>query len=362
MKKIARALLAVVILSLVFTLTGNSTIDASLASKKKEAEKNISSFKKELDKLDDQSFEVSVKIEAVQTSILKAEKEILELEKDLVAKEKEFQVVTNNYNKRKAQFYDHLRNKYEQGDIEYISVVLDATNLTEVINYNEYYRIIKEKEAEKIKAIQVVKASLEEQKKAIENNKQITIDQKNSMAVENQKLLAVKAIYDANMETVRKEIAAEEADIAAILKEIAALNRPVTGNYTGNGRMQWPVPSIPPSTTNVSKFRSPSRPRHNGLDIGGYGVSGRTIVASEAGEVILSKSYYGYGNTVIIDHNNGMVTLYAHLASDNVQVGQKVTRGQVIGIMGNTGQSSGIHLHFEVIINGAHVNPEPFIR
>lgn len=362
MKKIVKALLAVILLSLVFTLTTNNKIDASLASEKKEAEKNIANFKKELDKLEGQRFEVIAKLEAVEAAIAKAEKEIVALEKDLLAKEKEFQEVTNNYNKQKTQFYEHLRNKYEQGDIEYVSVVLDATNLTEVINYNEYYRIMKEKEAEKINALQAVKTKLEEQKKAIENNKKITIEQKNSMSVERSKLKAVKSTYDASMASVRKQLAAEEADRIAILKEIAALNRPPAGNYTGNGRLQWPVPSIPTSTTNVSGFRTPSRPTHNGFDIGGYGVSGRKIVAADGGEVILAKSYYGYGNTVIIDHNNGMVTLYAHLASDSVKVGQTVSRGQVIGIMGNTGQSSGIHLHFEVIINGVHVNPAPYIR
>lgn len=362
MKKIVKALLAVVLLSLVFTLTANSKINASLASEKKETEQNIANFKKELDKLEGQRFEVIAKLEAVEAAIAKAEKEIVALENDLLAKEKEFEAVTINYNNQKSQFYEHLRNKYEQGDIEYVSVVLDATNLTEVINYNEYYRIMKEKEAEKISALQAVKAKLEEQKKAIENNKQITIDQKNSMAVESSKLKAVKATYDASMASVRKQLAAEEADRIAILKEIAALNRPPAGNYTGNGRLQWPVPSIPPSTTNVSGFRTPSRPTHNGFDIGGYGVSGRQIVAADGGEVILSKSYSGYGNAVIIDHNNGMITLYAHLASDSVSVGQTVSRGQVIGIMGNTGQSSGIHLHIEVIINGVNVNPEPYIR
>lgn len=362
MKKIVKALLAVVLLSLVFTLTANSKINASLASEKKEAEQNIANFKKELDKLEGQRFEVIAKLEAVEAAIAKAEKEIVALENDLLAKEKEFEAVTINYNNQKAQFYEHLRNKYEQGDIEYVSVVLDATNLTEVINYNEYYRIMKEKEAEKISALQAVKAKLEEQKKAIENNKQITIDQKNSMAVESSKLKAVKATYDASMASVRKQLAAEEADRIAIMKEIAALNRPPAGNYTGNGRLQWPVPSIPPSTTNVSGFRTPSRPTHKGFDIGGYGVSGRQIVAADGGEVILSKSYSGYGNAVIIDHNNGMITLYAHLASDSVSVGQTVSRGQVIGVMGNTGQSSGIHLHFEVIINGVYVNPEPYIR
>ena len=362
MGKIVKGLIAVLLLSLVLTLTTNSNVDASLASEKRETEKNIAEFKKELNEMEDQRFEIIAKLESVENAINKAEAKIALLKKDLSNKEKELKVATTKYNNQKAEFFEHLRNKYEQGDVEYVSVVLDATNLTEVINYNEYYRILKEQEAEKISALQAVKAGLEKQKKVIEANKKTTETQKNKMALESAKLKAVKKTYDDSMAKIRKQLAAEEADRIAILKEIASLNRPVSGSYTGNGRLQWPVPSIPSTTTNVSGFRTPSRPTHNGFDIGGYGVTGRTIVAADGGEVIMAKSYSGYGNTVIIDHNNGMMTLYAHLASFKVSKGQNVSRGQVIGIMGQTGQSSGIHLHIEVIINGVHVNPEPYIR
>ncbi|MDD2371803.1 MAG: peptidoglycan DD-metalloendopeptidase family protein [Firmicutes bacterium] len=362
MKKIVMGIISIIAVLLVFSLTGYSKVDASLSSDKKETEQNIAKFKKNLDDLENQRFEIIAKLEAVDVSIINVEKKIAQLEKDLTSKEKQLEATTISYNKQKAGFYDHLRNKYEQGDVQYVSVVLDATNLTDVINYNEYYRIIKEKESEQINKLQEVKADLETQKKVIEKNKKTTIEQKNTLTLDRAKLAAVKKTYDNSMASVKKQLAAEEADRVAILKEIAALNRPVSGNYTGNGRLQWPVPSIPTSTTNISGFRTPSRPTHMGMDIGGYGVTGRTIVAADDGEVILAKSYYGYGNTVIIDHNNGMMTLYGHLASIKVKAGQTVSRGQVIGIMGNTGQSSGIHLHIEVIINGTRVNPESYIR
>ncbi len=362
MKKILMGFFTIIAVLLVFSLTGYSKVDASLSSDKKAAEQNIAKFKKDLNNLENQRFEIIAKLEAVDVAINNVEKKIVQLEKDLSVKEKQLEITTISYNKQKSEFYNHLRNKYEKGEVEYVSVVLDATNLTDVINYNEYYRIIKEKEEEQITKLQGVKTDLETQKKVIEKNKNATIDQKNTLTLDKAKLAAVKKTYDKSMESVRKQLAAEEADRSAILKEIAALNRPVSGNYTGSGSLQWPVPSIPTTTTNISGFRTPSRPTHMGMDIGGYGVSGRTIVAADSGDVILAKSYSGYGNTVIIDHNNGMMTLYGHMASIKVKAGQTVNRGQVIGVMGNTGQSSGIHLHIEVIINGTRVNPNSYIR
>ena len=362
MKKIIKGLAAILTVLLVFSLTGYSKVDASLSSDKKKTEQNIASFKNELHNLEDQRFEVIAKLEAVDLAINKTESKILQLENELATKEQQLKEATVLFDKQKGEFYKHLRSKFEQGDVEYVSVVLDSTNLTEVINYNEYYRIFKVKEAEQISKLQSVKADLENQKIVIESNKKTTIEQKNTLNLDRDKLSAVKQTYDKSMALVRKQLAAEEADRATILNEIAAQNRPVSGPYSGNGRLQWPVPSIPTTTTNISGFRTPSRPTHSGMDIGGYGVSNRTIVAADAGEVILAKSYSGYGNAIIIDHKNGMMTLYGHLASFNVKAGQNVTRGQVIGIMGNTGQSSGIHLHIEVIINGVRVNPNSYIR
>lgn len=106
---------------------------------------------------------------------------------------------------------------------------------------------------------------------------------------------------------------------------------------------------------------------HGGLDIVlGYGSSaGIPVVASASGTVIVANSgWRGYGHTVVIDHGNGIRTRYAHMypGSITVRVGQKVYQGQQIGRIGSTGNSTGPHLHFEVLVNGYKVNPLPYIR
>lgn len=99
---------------------------------------------------------------------------------------------------------------------------------------------------------------------------------------------------------------------------------------------------------------------HSGLDIGGeYGLP---IQAAAAGTVIYADWMSGYGNTVMIDHGGGVVTLYAHNESLNVQVGQLVGQGQIIAMCGSTGNSTGPHCHFEVEVNGNVVNPYEFLN
>ena len=98
---------------------------------------------------------------------------------------------------------------------------------------------------------------------------------------------------------------------------------------------------------------------HEGIDIaGGYGAP---IVAAESGHVDHVGWIGGYGNTVIVDHGGGMTTLYAHLQAPAVVVGQTVDIGETVGHVGNTGYSQGPHLHFEVRINGAPVNPRKYL-
>jgi murein DD-endopeptidase MepM/ murein hydrolase activator NlpD len=87
------------------------------------------------------------------------------------------------------------------------------------------------------------------------------------------------------------------------------------------------------------------------------------IMAADAGKVTLvERQRYGYGYHVIIDHGNGFSTLYAHMSDIYVSVGQAVSQGSVIGKLGSTGRSSGAHLHFEIMKNGAKLNPLGFFK
>jgi murein DD-endopeptidase MepM/ murein hydrolase activator NlpD len=123
----------------------------------------------------------------------------------------------------------------------------------------------------------------------------------------------------------------------------------------------WLAPSYPVT----SPFMAPNRPDHNGTDFGG--ATGSPILAIENG--IVEKAQGGCtegnascngqrGNFVLIDHQNGYKSIYLHLSEILVQPGQKVKRGKMIGKMGNTGLSTGTHLHLSVTKNGKYINPE----
>lgn len=99
---------------------------------------------------------------------------------------------------------------------------------------------------------------------------------------------------------------------------------------------------------------------HKGIDIARP--SDRTIKAADNGVVVSAGWNGGYGKKIVIDHQNGFRTVYAHLSSINVRVGQTVPKGTKIGVMGSTGDSTGVHLHFEVYKNGRLQNPLNYLR
>lgn len=94
---------------------------------------------------------------------------------------------------------------------------------------------------------------------------------------------------------------------------------------------------------------------HSGIDIDDS--DGRCVRAADSGVVVFSRSKKYYGQAIIIDHGNGLTTIYGHLTKMYVKRGMKVVQGQKIGKMGASGRSTGIHLHFEVHENGQLVNP-----
>ena len=131
----------------------------------------------------------------------------------------------------------------------------------------------------------------------------------------------------------------------------------------GTGSLVWPVPC---SHTVTSRFGWRVHPitgterYHNGMDIDGYGHDGDIIIACDAGVVVAAQWSDSYGNYVMIDHGNGMQTLYAHMSGMAVSYGTKVSQGQTIGYLGSTGWSTGTHCHLEVYVNGGRTDPEAY--
>ena len=100
---------------------------------------------------------------------------------------------------------------------------------------------------------------------------------------------------------------------------------------------------------------------HGGLDLTAGGCYGHSVLACASGTVVTATYHYSWGNYILIDHGNGLATLYAHLSGFAVSAGQSVSQGQTIGYVGSTGYSTGPHLHVEVWVNGSRVNPAGYI-
>lgn len=231
---------------------------------------------------------------------------------------------------------------------------------------------------------------LERQKKAYEANKQSIDKDQDKFEKDLAKLFEErKAIADkeAAEEAARKAAAAAaerqrqqqlwqqqqwQQQQSSSSSSSSSSSTPVNIPLTGSGFFKWPVPGYYGVT---SEFGPRWGTNHNGIDICSYGINGADICAAAPGKVIRVENYCthnygkngscgcggGYGRYCIIDHGNGLWSLYGHQTNVLVSVGQKVKTGDVIGKVGSTGYSTGAHLHFEVRKNGYAVNPRNYM-
>lgn len=176
----------------------------------------------------------------------------------------------------------------------------------------------------------------------------------------------------AELEVEEQEARAEQArrEYAAWLAELARRNQDAEAavaaklaeiNVTG---FTWPIPGYNRITSQYGMRMHPIlgyEKLHDGTDISGADINGKPIVAAYGGTVVLSEYYWGYGECVKIDHGGGIQTLYAHASVRLVSVGQQVNAGDTIALVGSTGNSTGPHLHFSLIIKGEFVNPLEYV-
>ena len=183
------------------------------------------------------------------------------------------------------------------------------------------------------------------------------------LAGERDRLATVEDLKESALTDTRETREEFLHEVDSLLAQSAALAERIRGvqdnGSTGSGEPSaagfiWPCDGVV-----VSGFGMRWGRMHEGIDIGcAYGTPNR---AAASGTVIYAGSLGGYGNLVVVDHGNGLSTAYAHASSILVSVGQSVSQGHTVSLVGSTGNSSGPHLHFEVRVNGVAVDPLPYL-
>ena len=187
----------------------------------------------------------------------------------------------------------------------------------------------------------------------------------------NKKSKARKAKVSASSKTAEEKFNSDSLDTEEAAREYAEAEADIkaTTDSASTGApaklfiLDMTTAIIPTESRRIAGHYGPRKHRrmHRGVDLGLCHGEGRTIVAAFAGKVVKVRNQgrrRGYGRYVILDHGNGLTTLYAHLERWKVNVGDELQAGDVIGIGGNSGRSFGAHLHFEMRYNGVYINPE----
>ena len=233
---------------------------------------------------------------------------------------------------------------------------------------NEHDRALMDVLEEELASINDEKAELDETKKELEAEKAELTETRDSL--QNSLIEARSSIQDIN--AMQSELEENYEELSGYLKEIQNEIADIYKNLTTSkedyvgGEMMWPAPGYSKITCEYG-WRFNGTDFHTGIDISGSGIHGAKVVAANTGTVIFTKQCpyngysYGYGTYAIVDHGGGITTLYAHMSSLAVNVGDVVVMGQQIGNVGNTGWSTGAHLHFEVRKDGKSVNPLPYV-
>lgn len=322
--------------------------------------------------LDSQVMNIQSNIEALNELIEAKQAEILQTQAELEEAER---VAEEQYEAMK----ERIQFMYETGDSLYLEMLLTADSFADMLNKADYIEQLSAYDRRKLEEYQLIveytqlcKEELLSEQELLEEAKTAAEEEQNNLnALIAEKEVQISAYetdianreaaireYDAEIREQNELIAALEAQVAA---EKAALAEATRIRYDG-GVFTWPAPSYtrisspygwrPHPTLGVDKF-------HNGVDLAAPG--GSPILAAYDGKVVAAAYSSSMGNYIMIDHGDGLYTIYMHASALYVSTGEYVTRGQKIAAVGTTGRSTGNHLHFGVRLNGQYVDPMGYI-
>ena len=346
------------------------------ANKKSEAEKTIGTVYEQLHAIQRDLDTATAELKQVQA-------ERIQLDKDITKTEAELKAAQARLQSREKVFYKRVRDIYINGRLSYLDVVVGSKDFSDFANRMEMLKRILQSDMDLINTIKTEreeiaskKAKLEEDRAKVLELEKVAQEKQNLI---NQKKAERQAVLERAMndrdtaERAYNELMASSASITAMLQqraaERAAAAAAAASQGGGGGGATWvqgtgqlAAPVVAPITSDFGWRIHPiygTRRLHAGTD---FGVDeGTPVHAADGGVVVEAGWVSGYGYTVIIDHGNGMSTLYAHNSDVAVSPGQTVSKGQVVSYSGNTGGSTGPHLHFEVRINGEPTDPMGYL-
>ena len=331
-------------------------------------------------------------IDGIQAKINEKEAGINALNEEIRELERKIDEYINEIAQTKEQLKSRLRTLYINGETSELELLLSAESFTNFLVRRELMdniakhdselidtlRELAQKLEEDIASLNLKRAELEESRALLEVEQSVLLKAKNDIDLRKKSaekscaeieskwddVNAVIGAINANSAANKKIIAQAEKERIEFDKKITELLNQSTVVYDGPKSEGFITPLDYSSGGFYvsSEFGMRNGKPHNGADITKNYARGAPVRAVADGRVVSAEWHYSYGNYVLIDHGNGKSTLYAHLDGLYVSAGDIVNQGKTLGPMGNTGNSSGPHLHFEVRVNGSHVNPFNYIK
>lgn len=341
--------------------------------KKKDAQSKLNNAKQQKTKSLAEKERLENEAVSLQAKIDSLEKQVESTKRSLNDEEQKLANATEKAETQYRTFQERFRVMCEQGNASYLDMLLSSKSFKDFVDKAEIIKEIAAYDKGVFDRMEESRKEIEQSRNEIKNLKD---KQEGALTGLEQKRTALKAKQQQQADYIKslesdaaayqKVIDEEDRAMEALKAQIASSLSKSTGGgraYVG-GEFLWPTPSCYTITSSFSPRRknpvSGVYKRHTGTDIGArYGAS---VVAANSGTVTLAGWNSGYGNCVIIDHGGGRATLYGHLSSYSVSKGQSVNRGQGIGRVGSTGNSTGPHLHFEVLINGSAVDAMQYFK
>ena len=384
----------------------------ALKDKKESQKEYLETLEKQIDTVEEKATSLQVQVNTLDKSISKLDKQIDSLTKEIKQTKKQIKkaeedIVTmeetiDNTSERMAE---KLRASYMKGSESTLQILMGADSLASFMTRLEMMKRTSENDKKDIEDFRDTVVSLKKTRKQLVSDKE-ALDKKKAERQESKQELVTQraslkkkqkeynstvsqlesqygeidtyvkeldkssAVYENYIKKLQAEKKAADAEIDRILKEYYQNNQSsggsAGGSYDTSSSWAWPLGSASCYISSHYGYRDPSVSGwgfHGGTDITGGGIHGKPVYATKAGKVITAvTSNSGYGIYVLIDHGNGYSSLYAHMSARYVNTGDTVKKGQMIGRVGSTGNSTGPHLHFEIRVYGEKKNPMNYVK